>query len=333
MNARERLIRLLEASAGRTPETPAEQLRTLLNELEIRVANMAGTGEEVLAIPRLLDRAETLLQELEAAGVDLHPERTRLQSVQGHLREKAAIFVREARAAGGLDHVRRQVAPPRERWWWYLDEWVATQRRRRIMRASLLLAAVVGVLVLVGWFVQSRLPDDPRLRRIIELEQEVDIALSDGRLEDAARQLEALRQLEPDRPEHAILLGVVYEALADTEQAQRQYTWAAERLPPDRWRVLRAAAYLQVGWPEKALPDAEEATRLNPEDPEAFFYLASAHEALGNIPAALAAYDRAATLAEAQDRTELLAVIRVRMAYLLQRPLWPTPTLSPEATP
>lgn len=331
MNARERLIRLLEASAGRAPDTPAEQLRALLTELEIRVTNMAGTGEEVLAIPRLLDQADTLLQQLATSGVDVGPERTRLASIQGQLRQRAALFVREARAGGGLAQARAAVNPPPDRWWWYLDEWVATQRRRRWTRIALVVGVVATILVLAGWFIQSLLPDDPRLRRVIELEQMIDVALEEGRLEEAVRYLEELRQLAPERTEEAVLLGVLYEALGDETRAREVMEWAATRLPPARRHTLRAAAYLQIGRAEKARAAAQEATRLAPDDPEAFFYLGSAYEALGDIPAALRAYEQAAALAEAQDRTELLAVIRVRVAYLLQRPIWPTPT--PEETP
>lgn len=332
-SARERLIRLLEASAGRAPQTPAEKLRAILTELEVRVANMAGTGSEVLAIPRLLDEATTLIEELEQAGLDVSPERTRLASVQGILREKAAVFVREARRGGGLAKWRAEVSPPPDRWWWYLDQAVAAQRRRRLARAAVVVLGVVVLLASVAWFIESRLPNDPRLRHIIELEQEVETALSEGRWQTAAQALEELRALDPENPEYAVTLGAVYEALGDQPSAEAAYAAARAQLPEARFYTLRAQAYLRVGLVDQALQDAQRATKLAPDDPEAFFYLGSAYEAKGAVPEALQAYEQAAALAESQNRVELLAVIRIRMAYLLQRPPLPTPETTPEQTP
>ena len=320
-DAREHLIRLLEASAGKEPDTPAEKLRHLLTELEIRIANMAGTGEEVLAIPSLMDRIADLMAELETTGIDLKPERTRWESAQALLRRKAAIFVREARQGGGLKAARAKHSPPRERWWWYLDEWVAQERRRRLRKIVLIGAGVVLVIAFALWFIQSRLPRDPRLRRIIDLEPRVDEALISEDWDTARALLEELRTLNPDNPEYPLLLGAVYERLNQPDKAQSQYEDARRLLKSEgAFYTQRASAYLQVGLFEKALADARRAVELAPESEEAYFYLGNAYEALGKRPEALAAYQRASELAEAHNNSTLLVVIRVRMAALLQRP-------------
>lgn len=328
-NAREQLIRLLEASAGKEPQTPAEELRALLEELEIRVANMEGTGEEVLAIPRLLDRATTLVANLRAMGVDVRPEETRLLTVQGLLRRKARIFVREAGKGGGLKAARARVSPPTEHWWWYLDEYVVRQRRQRLARIGV--AVVVGIVV-VGfllWFIQSRLPNNPQLRRIIDVEQALDTHLSDGDLDAAAGDLEELRQLDPTNASYAVLLGAVYEAKGATDKAQEQYREARDLVDEGEFHLLRARAYLQTGQPARARDEAETATSFRPDDPEAYFYLGNAYEALGDIHNALRAYEVASKKAEKQNNAELLAIIRVRMAFLLQRIPASTPTEGP----
>ncbi len=325
-SARERLIRLLEASAGKEPQTPAEELRTLLTELEIRVANMDETGEEVLVIPRLLDRATALLADLQAAGVDVKPEETRLLTVQGLLRSKAAVFVREANKGQGLKAARAPLSPPREHWWWYLDDYIAHQRRQRITRAGLAVLAGVVVIALLFWFIQSRLPSDPRLRRIIDVEQALDTHLSDGDLAAAIADLEELRRLDPTNPSYAVLLGALYEAKGQMEQADEQYRSAQVLVDPAEFHTLRARAYLQIGRPDKARDEAEAAVSLRPDDPESYFYLGNAYEALGDIPSALQAYETASKKAEEQNNAELLAIIRVRMAFLLQRIPAPTPT-------
>ncbi len=320
-DARERLIRLLEASAGKEPDTPAEQLRHFLTELEIRLANMEGTGKEVLAIPPLMDRIATLISELHAAGVDIQPEQTRWESAQALLRRKAATFLKEARAGGGLKTIRAQHHPPRERWWWYVDEWLAQERRRRLRHLLVGGLALALVIILFLWFIQSRLPKDPRLRRIIDLEAQVDDALVSEDWERARVVLEELRSLDPNNPEYPLLLGAVYERLEMPEKAQEQYSIARGLLKDEgEFYTRRASAYLQVGLTEKALADAQKAVQLAPESEEAYFYLGNAYEALGQRPDALAAYQQASEWAEAHGNNALLVVIRVRMAALLQRP-------------
>ncbi len=327
--ARDHLIRLLEASAGQEPKTPAERLRARLSELEIRVANIADTGEEVLAIPRLLDEVVALMAELEAAGVDVKPEQTRLTTVQGILRRKAAQFVREANKGEGLRAAREHVHPPPDHWWWYLDDLVARQRRQRARRVVGIALGVALLIVGLGWFIQSRLPDDPRLRRIIDLEQMVDAALADGEWGTARTALEELRQLDPENAHYAVLLGAVYQRLGETARATAQFEDARARLGDGPFYRERAQAYLRVGLVQEALADAQQAVDLLPDDPEAQYYLGNAYEAMGDVPAALAAYQRASELAEAQDNAQLLALIRVRMAFLLQAPRLPTPTPQP----
>jgi len=319
--AREQLIRLLEASAGQEPDTPAEQVRQLLRELEIRLANMRGTGEEVLAIPPLMDRIADLLTDLQAAGVDVKPEQTRWESAQSLLRRKAAIFMREARQAGGIKPLREKYHPAPDRWWWYLDTWVAQQRRQRVRRILLIGLGVLVTLVIVIGIIQSRLPKDPRLRRIIDLEPQVDEAILNEDWHQAASLLEELRSLDPNNPEYPLLLGAVYERLGDSQRAEDQYR-DARRLLGDEgaFYTRRAAVYLQVGLVESALADAQKAVEIAPNSEEAYFYLGNAYEALGKWQEALEAYQKASELAEAHGRNELLVIIRVRMAALLQRP-------------
>lgn len=327
LSPRERLARLLEASAGRSPRTPAEELRSLLTELEIRVANMQGTGEEVLRIPPLMDKAQAVIEQLAAEGTDLKAEETRFENVQNLLRSKAALFVREARQGGGLKRARAQLAspPPREHWWWYLDEHVARERRQRIGRAIGLVMAIGLVLVGLGWFIQSRLPSNPRARRMIDLQTSVDIAVSNGDIGKAITLLEELRQLDPQNPMYPIQLGVLYELEGRPQKAEEQYE-AARRLTDEAtFYKLRASFYLELDQVDKGLADAQKAVELRPDDPEAYLYLGGAYEAKGKVHEALQAYEEGARLAQEQGNDQLLVILRVRMAYLLQRPPVGTP--------
>ncbi len=322
LSPRERLARLLEASAGRAPHTPAERLRALLTELEIRVANMAGTGGEVLRIPSLMDQAQEALEHLAQTGMDVHPERTRFENIQNQLRSRAALFIREAREGGGLRRARAErPSPPRsEQWWWYLDREVTRERRRRLVRWLAVSLTIGAILVALGWFIQSRLPRNPRLRRIIDLQTSLDVALSNGDFARAIPVLKELRQLDPKDPTYAVQLGVLYELSGHSRQAQQQFEDARRLAGEGTFYKLRASTYLQLGNVDKGLADARKAVALLPNDPEAYLYLGGAYEAKGDRRPALQAYEQGAKLAEEQKNDQLLVIFRVRMAYLLQRP-------------
>lgn len=330
IDRREELARLLEASAGQPPRTPAERLRVLLTELEIRVANLAGTGEEVMRIPALMDQVIALLDELRTLGVDVTPEETRFQTVQGLLRQKAGQFVREARQAGGLKEARARAQPPPDHWWWYLDQVVTQQRRQAVKRALLIFLGLAGIIALVIWFVQQQLPQDPRLRRTIDLEQEMETAMMEGRWEDVLNLLAELEALNPDDPGYLLQRGVILERLDRRQEAQQVYEQARRSMGEVQFYVQRSAFYLDVGLYESALADAQQAVSLDPENAQAHFYLGSAYEASGNIREALAVYEKAAALAEAQGQAQLVAIIRVRMAYMLQRVPLPSPAPTTE---
>ncbi len=120
---------------------------------------------------------------------------------------------------------------------------------------------------------------------------------------------------------------MLYEHLGEEEKARSAYQQARKIVDEGTFYKLRAMTYVQVGDGEHALADARRAVQHHPHDPEAYFYLGNAYELLNRVPQALDAYENAARLAEAQKRDALLAVIRVRMAALLQRP--PSITLTP----
>ncbi len=326
LSPREHLARLLEAAAGKTPHTPAEELRALLRELEIRVANMEGVGDDVIHILEGLDQATDLLYRLEESGVDVQAEAIRLAGVQERLRRKAPLFLKEIGGARRLRRLREERHPPRNHTWWYLDEWVAQQRRRRLRRIMAGTLLLLIFLALAYAFIQSRLPRDPRARRILDLQMALDTAMEEGDWQQAVRVLEELRTLDPDNPTYIVQLGVLYEHLGEEEKAHRAYERARALVDEGTFYKLRAMTYLQVGAAQAALEDAQRAVKALPEDPEAYFYLGNAYELLGRLPEALDAYEQAAQRAQKQKRDALLAVIRMRMAAILQRPPLFTPT-------
>ena len=71
--------------------------------------------------------------------------------------------------------------------------------------------------------------------------------------------------------------------------------------------------------PQKALELAQAAIDANPDNPRPYMALAGAYEQLDRLSDAIDALQIASDKAEAQNMTELQAVARMRLGFLLQR--------------
>jgi len=309
-----------------------QRLRKLIREAELGVANLRGMGAEAINLLRTLDQINDLLKELEQTGMDLRPERTRLTTVEGLLRSKARILLKELKSTGGLARARQAEAslPPASRWWWYLDEIQRRKQRQRIRRWAII-AGIVGILIVGAIFAYERfLAPEPKVQQKQDLVLSAEQALAEGDRQGALRKYEAALALDPTDPELHIWVGVLAEQAGQSAEAEAHYA-EAERLVADRVRFLffRANAYQRTGQQEAALRDAEEAISLDPDAPEPHLVLAGVYEEQNNVSLALAELQKTAELAQKAGNDVLYVLARTRQAMLLQR----APALQPEGEP
>jgi Flp pilus assembly protein TadD len=107
--------------------------------------------------------------------------------------------------------------------------------------------------------------------------------------------------LEPRMAEAWLHLGNLSARAGHLAAARARYERAVSLRPRDpRPRANLGLTYL-VGTPhpERAIAHVREAARLSPEDSDVAFKLGNAHRAAGDLPAAVAAYERALRLSPA----------------------------------
>jgi len=306
--------------------TPADDLRSVLADCEGALGKLRGSGEAALSILHGLDRMAELLPELETSGVDLRPERTRLTTLETQLRRKAGELLRELRASGRLAAARRVVQPDRARWWWYLDEEVRAARRRGVRKLLLSLVAVATLLTVGVLLYRRFLAPDPLTVRVRGLQFEGERLADEGNYASAVARFEEAQTLRPYDGEIHIWRGALYEITGPAGKAAEIFKSARLLFTEATdFHIARGQIYLRLQQVEQARLEAQGVLEEDPRSPEGHFLLGAALEFQGELGEAAAAYDHASRLAEERGQTELTALARVRMAFLLQQAVFPTP--------
>lgn len=309
----------------------ADDLRELITQAELIVANLRGAGPRAQTLLYLLDAIESFFELLEQRGIDLRAEASRVEDVERLLQAKDSLLVREMSAVGGLAAARKGLKLSPEQWWWYLDERVAQRQKQQVRRWLTIggvLAAGVLVLSLLYTYV---FPPDPRRTAVAELTGKAESALMEG---DGAMALAFYRQAAEVIPEDAELhawVGVLAEAQGDEALAGEAYA-AAEALAGDRGAFLRlrGMAHLRLDNLDRAEADATEALAIEPDSVESWFILASVYEGQGNVSKAVDAFEKTADLASEAGNSAMVVMAKTRLGMLLQAAPMMQP---PENTP
>lgn len=305
--------------------TPSAELRDLLDKAErqLPMLDSAALGDYL----QRLDRIDALFAQIDAdhaerdsnADQALRSELVRWLDLQRQLQRRSGRLVHLAAASGGFAALRSQFATS-DGMWWRLDELVAAQRRTQLKRllqtlAGVALLSVVGVFVYQSWFA----PDPETIALVSALnavERHVDERawmLARAEVEDALASL-------GERAELLTWAAVVAERL-DDQPAATHYRERASTFFGDRqlqFYVLLGTYRFRAGDLIGATEAAETALALHPDEPQVYFLLGNIAEERGDVNAALDAFDRAATLAEA-DNPQLAVVSKMRYGFLLQQ--------------
>jgi tetratricopeptide (TPR) repeat protein len=305
---------------GAEVATSAVALRQVLHDLEIGLANLKGRGRGVLDLLHMRDRLDAQLAALQADGMDLRPEKTRVETIDNIFMRKASELDSELGNIGGLAGARREEKPPEEHWWWYGDLYVAERRRKSLTKTMIIVAAVLAV-VLGGNYLMDRFfglsPVEKEARRY---ESQGEQYLRNNEIDNAILEYEKAVAVMPDMPEAQLTLGVLYEIKGETDKSKQAFA-KAESLYPKRhdYLVSLASAYQAAGKLDQAMAAVTEAIALEPQSAQAIFIRGGIEEDMGKYAEALTDYDTASTLAQQQGQDALYVLAKTRMGMLLQR--------------
>ncbi|MDI7275775.1 MAG: tetratricopeptide repeat protein [Anaerolineae bacterium] len=314
----------------------ADDLRELLTQAELIVANLRGAGSRAQTLLFLMDTIQGLMARLLETGVDLRAEATRIETIERLLLSKDGVLVREMQRLGGLARAREQVKPPPAQWWWYLDHRVAERQQHLLRRALVISAGIAAALLIFSLAYKYVFPPDPKQVAVMEKSSQADQAIQTGDLATALQLYREAAEIRPEDPELQIWVGVLAEKLGQVDGAAQAYG-AAEAQLADRARFLmqRAMTWLRLGELDRAEADAQASLAANPDLAESYFVLGGIYEARGNVGGAVVAFEKTAELAEKANNSALIVMAKTRLGMLLQAAplIQPTATATSEAGP
>ena len=300
--------------------TAADEVRDLLAQLEAKIARLGRGGRsEAAATLDLFDSIHARLTELHAGGQVLRAEEARWEASSAAFRRKAGTFLRLLGGAGALEEARRARRPDPAAWWWFIDQWLVHQRQAQLRRLLLWAGVAAAALVLLAVLYQRFLAPDPATRERLRHEQAADSLTMDGDLAGALVEVDQALGYAPGDPTLLTLKGVLQQKMGQFVAGETFV--AAEKAAGSRenFLITRAQMYLRVGDGKSMLADAQEVVTTNPQSAAGHLLLGQANETLGNGEAAIAAYEKAGSLADAQNNPQLAAISRMNLATLLQQ--------------
>ncbi len=306
----------------RQTHTPADELRALLDaSYNIAVESQGATPEALSQLLQNLDRIHALFPQLRARGVDLRPEETRWQEVQGAVRRHRDAILAGLAPLGGLPTLRSALdeRPDEARWWWWMDQSRARERRRRVLTLAAILAGIIMLLAGGVWTFNRLFPTDERVIQAYEYKTRAEEALRQGHRKEALQSLEAAYALTPDDPDILSLLAVLYDLEQRPQKAATFRTRLLDQFPPSITHANLAQSYLLAGAIEKALALARQAIREDAANPQGYLIAGMVYEAQGQRSLAAELYQQAAEKAHAAGEYETEAFAKVRLAHLLRQ--------------
>ncbi len=258
-------------------------------------------------------RRKCLLAKISNSGADLAAERERWNGIEAQITRNASRIIGALGGTRAYATLRANTGGDASHPIWQLDALLAAQRARQLRKIGLTFA-VIAMLLLAGYLLRDTLfPPDP----IGDATRGALVALENNDPQAALTRLDSALTLSPTQPTLLLWKGVVLEQLHDPRSVG-VFQQASALIPAEDLLFERAVIYASLGRGLATLTDIEAVLSLNPNRPEAYFVQATGFELTDQRDKAIAALQKTAELAEAQDNSSLYASARVRLAQVMQ---------------
>jgi tetratricopeptide (TPR) repeat protein len=307
-------------------------LSDLLDEVEIKLGKLKGSGDQAVQIFLMMDEVATRLADADEDS--LKAARAQYEYVLADIEKNATAIIREVGGVGRFQGLRNQHHPGESQVWWFLDQHLAAKRRQSLTKALKWVGALAVILVILTIVYQKFLAPDPALIAKMDHQRSAQDAIESGDLSTALNEANKSISYAPDDASLVILKGVILQKLGKMDEANAAYQQAETMAgSSENFLLTRAMTFIQSGDPQQAIVDCQEVIKANKDSAEAYYYMGMANDSLRNTNAAIDNYQIASALAEKQNKIELAATVRMNLAMAMQSAQSMMPTFPPTETP
>ncbi|MCK4418963.1 tetratricopeptide repeat protein [Candidatus Aerophobetes bacterium] len=289
-------------------------LREMIEKYKDYVINIDRLHQDIVKMLTLRDGMEELLIKLEKKGTNLAAEKSRLESFDVIIKDKAKMVYRNLATFLNPLPYREERKIPLSHWWWYLDELVK-ERKTRLRKKWLIRGGIAALVILAAYIVMVKVIPGPKPSVIYQGEAER--LYKEGKLDEAIEIYKKAFSLDPEDSSILLMLGMIYEDKGML-QMKNHYFEEAGLLFPKRidFYNSRGMIYLQQGKLDKAALDAEKALEIDTNNAFSHFLQGNIYEAEDKIAEAISEYQ---IVSDLDQSPQLTAMARFKMGMMMQR--------------
>lgn len=301
--------------------TRIDKLRDALNEIENTLTHLKRKDVSVEQLQEMFliaDLLEENFKSLSKLGIPCSSEHGRYSTILIKIENNAKQIVALFGGKTAYLKIRNQVEGCEENPWWRLDEVIAEKQKKKILRFSII-SIIFIILGTVGYKAyQEFLAPDPSYIAMYGHQTSMNELMNDGKYEEALIEAEICIKLMPDMVELTIAKAALLEELGDTTSSEIFYDFALRLMDPYDFHSERSIFYLRMNNIERLEWDANYLMENYPSRANGFYFAGLSAENSGNKPAAIEYYTLAYEKAEAYGNYEQAAMIKIRLATLMQ---------------
>ena len=266
-----------------------------------------------------LDTIETELNAISKLGFASTSEQGRFSTIKGKIKRYPKQIVSLFGGMKNYQSYRDQVKGKKEYIWWRLDEEIVAIQKKKINRA-MLISVIIFIIGFAGYTAYKEfLAPNPTYIAMYGHQTKMNEYLDEGKYHDALVEAEICITLMPDMAELIIAKAALLEELGDSNSSDLYYDIALMRMNAYDFYSERSIFYLRMNNLLKLEQDAEYLMKYYPTRANGYYFLALSAENSGDKPTAIEYYTIAYEKAEANGDFDQAAMIKIRLATLMQK--------------
>lgn len=299
----------------------ATEVRETLARLEDGAGQLKVRRENVIALLQLRDEVEDGLLKLQEQGLNITPERTRLETVDGNFKNNSRLIAKELGKQKELVEERRAQDPDKKYWWWWTSQYEGERRRMYTIIGVLALVVLIAGGIVTKILIDRANAADPATQAYNSNIALAEQSLPNGQYEVALEYYKAAEATGKSLdPESQAVMSVLYEVLGEKANADAYRTITRGGSASEaHYLTYLARGYMRgIKYYDKGLETINQAIAANPELAYAYYVRAEIEEKLGQFEPAIADLTKASELATAQRDTNMAVRADQRKSNLLR---------------